>query len=127
MSIHIVYIVIIILLLSLLWMVWRAHVINGHNLLNINCVVAEMLLDETRYQGIKLIFDTFIHDEKQPINQQAFDKGDFDKNRTYWLSTAFQTEKATQNLMLGEAGNGYETLAYVLNSKITQEKMVKEA
>ncbi len=122
MSAHIVYIAIIAILLLLLWMVWRAHISNSTILLNINCLVAEMFLDETRYQGLKLIFDAFIGNEDQPGNQREFDKTDFEKNRTYWLSSAYQVEKATQNLMLSETDNGYDALAHILNNRVSLEK-----
>lgn len=125
MTIHIIYIGIIILLLLLLMMVWSAHHKNSTFLLSINCLVAEMFLDETRYYGLKSIFDAFILDEKQPINTDRIDKDNFDENRTYWISSAFQVEKATQNMMLSEVGNSYEELAHTLNIKFIEQKNSK--
>jgi hypothetical protein len=108
---HILYIAVIVVLLLLLAMVWVAHSRNGAALVRVNCVVAEMLLEQSRYEQVRRRFSEFMKDDRQPLNNNKPGKADFDMNRIYWISSAFQIEKATQILMIDEGPSGYQGLA----------------
>ena len=78
-----------------------------------------------RYNGIKLQFEALIYDKLIPMNQDKDKYSDFEKNYMYWLSTTFQVEKVTEQIMLYEQGDDYKTLAHVLHNKFVSEAETK--
>jgi hypothetical protein len=118
-GIHVLYIAVILILLAFVLMTWRAHINSGTALSRVNCLVAEMFLDHSRYASIGKIFADFINDNRQPINRSSLEHGDFNASRQYWLSSAFQIEKATQQLMVSESRE-YIGLAVALHSYFTK-------
>ena len=102
-GIHVAYVSVILVLIVLVLAAFRANSNNGTALLRVNCVVAEMFFDEARYGAVRQKFLNFIDDERRPIEQHPSEKADFEANRLYWISSAFQIEKATQTLMVSDS------------------------
>lgn len=107
---HIVYLATIAILLGALVLVWFAHISNGRKLIKINSLCAEMFLDEFRYNGIRVQFLALLFNERQPMMQQDITTENFDTSRAYWVSTAYQVEKSTENMLLYEARGNMKLL-----------------
>jgi hypothetical protein len=71
-------------------LVWRVQVSTGQKLLKINSLCAEKLLDEFRYNGIRIQFEALIYDKRQPMMKDETDYDNSDSSRKYWSLTAFQ-------------------------------------
>ena len=56
------------------------------------------------------------------MNNDISQHENFEENYKYWISTAYQIEKATEQMMLYESGSQHETLARVLHNKIVSER-----